>query len=140
MTELQKQRIVALRRSGLGYKKIAAVVGVSRDSVRYCCKNSIADSTSDGEGCRMCGGSIEHSVRGRKRFFCSENCRRKWWSAHPEMRNPKPGAVYTIICAGCGTKFESYGNRSRKYCSHGCFVKSRWPEQKSESNIKGVLL
>lgn len=127
MTELQKQRITALRRSGLGYKKIAAEVGVSRDVVRYLCKNTTADSAPNNNSCLMCGGSIEHSPRGRKRVFCSEQCRRSWWSAHPEMRCPKPGAVYTIVCTECGTKFESYGNRGRKYCSHSCFVKSRWP-------------
>ena len=127
MTEIQKQRITALRRSGLGYKKIAAEVGVSRDTVRYFCKNIAVDSAPSNEGCRMCGSEIKRSSRGRKRLFCSEQCRRAWWNKHPEMRNPNPDAVYTIVCAGCNTEFESYGNRGRKYCSHGCFVESRWP-------------
>lgn len=78
MTELQKQRITALRRNGLGYKRIAAEVGESRDVVRYFCKNTTVDSAPNNEGCRMCGGGIKQSSRGRKRLFCSESCRRSW--------------------------------------------------------------
>jgi hypothetical protein len=47
-----------------------------------------------------------------------------WWEAHPERLSRK--AVYELVCAGCGEPFESYGNKGRRYCSHGCYVKARF--------------
>lgn len=35
-------------------------------------------------------------------------------------------AFYPMVCAECGEKFLSYGNRERKYCSHACYIKARF--------------
>ena len=40
MTEEQKQRIHALRRGGLGYKKIVLAVGISVNTVKSFCRNN----------------------------------------------------------------------------------------------------
>ena len=36
---------------------------------------------------------------------------------------------YHFICRGCGKKFTSYSNKSRKYCSHECYIKHRFGGQ-----------
>ena len=132
MTDVQKRKITAMRAAGIGYKKISAELGVSRDSVRYFCKIAGLDGeavTVDDGGplfCEHCGSVITKSPRGRARRFCSGECRRAWWSAHPEARSPKPDAVYSFVCAGCGRAFESYGNKNRCYCTHGCYIKYRF--------------
>jgi hypothetical protein len=34
--------------------------------------------------------------------------------------------MYSFTCAGCGVEFAAYGNASRKFCSHECYIKSRF--------------
>jgi len=38
-------------------------------------------------------------------------------------------AIYNIICANCGTEFEAYGNKDRKFCSHNCYIASRFGKE-----------
>ena len=62
---------------------------------------------------------------GRKpKRFCSPECRQKWWNAHPERVGQK--AVYEYVCPGCGQSFTAYGHSHRKYCSHECYVETRF--------------
>ena len=37
MTEEQKKQVTALRKQGLGYKKVAQILDISVDSVKYFC-------------------------------------------------------------------------------------------------------
>ena len=59
----------------------------------------------------------------RKKKFCSDACRLKWWYANSEKLNKK--ANYDCTCQFCGKVFVSYGNKNRKYCSRSCYGKSR---------------
>lgn len=132
MTDIQKRKITVMRKAGNGYRTIADELGVNRDSVRYYCKTAGLDGKADtaaADGfhfCEQCGGELRQSARGRARRFCSDECRRIWWTAHPEARTANLGAVYHITCAGCGRTFESYGNKNRKYCGHGCYISTRF--------------
>ena len=74
--------------------------------------------------CRCCGEPMGHIPGRRKRFFCSEECRRKWWTEHPEASGGK--ALYSFTCQACGKEFTVYGNQSRKYCSHPCYIQARF--------------
>lgn len=47
-------------------------------------------------------------------------------------------AYYVFACASCGKKFESYGNKSRKYCSHACYIDARFNEG-GEHNVKRAI-
>lgn len=138
MTNLEKKKIKEYRLKGVGYKAIASVLGLSRDVVRNYCKThgldgdaavvflNIKEQMDRGEACICCGKTIKQPKQGRARKFCSDQCRRTWWKAHPEEGMRKETAVYTIVCKECGTAFESYGNKSRKYCSHQCYIKYRF--------------
>ncbi len=138
MTEVEKKKIREYRLHGVGYKAIASVLGLSRDAVRNYCKSHGLDGTAAvvfmnikeqvdrGEACTCCGKTIKQPKQGRTRKFCSDKCRRSWWKAHPQEGTRREKSVYTIHCKGCGTIFESYGDKDRKYCSHHCYIKHRF--------------
>ncbi len=89
MTEFEKEQIYDLRLKGVGYKAIAAVLGLTRDSVRGYCKRNGLDGDSEVVAlnveeqmkqhllCTCCGKPIKQKDKGRTRKFCSEECRRK---------------------------------------------------------------
>lgn len=89
MTEEQKQMIVRLRNVGLGYRKIAIVLELSRDKVRNYCKaigldgyakkrlqakegKQMEEDCADSV-CRYCGKSIEKQITGRRRITVRRN-------------------------------------------------------------------
>ncbi|MCC8107104.1 MAG: helix-turn-helix domain-containing protein [Clostridiales bacterium] len=128
MTDEQKSKINDMRISGHSYAEIAEALGISRDTIKKHCQRhpvpTAPTADSDVLHCKFCGANIS-IVQGRKQpQFCSTKCRRAWWKAHPDSGTRK--AYYTIICAGCGQEFQSYGNAGRKYCSHDCYVRSRF--------------
>lgn len=140
------ETINKMRLDGFGYKAIAKAISSTRDRVRgYCIShglNGIGEVVADNAAlmkdkniiCACCGKQIKQKKQGRTRKFCSEECRRKWWNENRDKRNKKETAVYKYTCAYCGKEFSSYGNRHRKYCSHGCYIKSRFGEA-SENGI-----
>ena len=63
---------------------------------------------------------------GRKKRFCSNECRRAWWSENRDKINMSSEAQYKTTCEGCGKQFVAYGNPNRKYCSHECYINYRY--------------
>lgn len=136
MTDTQAAQIKELRLKGAGYRSIASMLSLSRDTVRNYCKangmDGFAQATvlnmkerlAEGKACICCGKELVRSGAGRPRRFCSEKCRRQWWQAHPEAG--KRMAVYMKVCTRCGIEFEAYGDNRRKYCSHNCYIKDRF--------------
>ena len=78
--------------------------------------------------CPYCGTRLFNPATGRKKRFCSDECRRKWWNSNRDKLNKNSEALYEIMCEGCGKRFISYGNSKRKYCSHDCYVNYRYWE------------
>lgn len=141
MTEAEKQQIQDLRLEGIGYKAIAAMLGMTRDRVRgYCKRNglggdaqvvglNVEERINQNKICTSCKKPIKQKERGRARKFCSDECRRKWWRENPQARKKHETAVYNFTCPHCDKDFSIYGNSKRKYCSHDCYIKSRfWSE------------
>jgi endogenous inhibitor of DNA gyrase (YacG/DUF329 family) len=138
MTEVEKQQIYDLRLKGIGYKAIAAVLGLSRDSVRGYCKRTGLEGDAKAVSlnvdemkkqnliCICCSKPLKQNGRGRTRRFCSEECRRKWWNDNTDKRTMNEDAIYKYTCPTCNTEFSCYGNRLRKYCCHNCYIKSRF--------------
>lgn len=131
MTKEIRDRIIELRRTGLGYQAIANEVGESKGAVCYICKSrgmgGLGSDYHPDNTCAFCGnGLIQPKGRGRRKKFCSEACRRKWWKAHPEKAQKKETALYGSICQKCGKKFITYGNNHRRYCSRECYIDGRF--------------
>ncbi|WP_242828187.1 hypothetical protein [Enterocloster clostridioformis] len=110
MTDFQAKQIRELRLRGAGYKSIASAVGLSRDTVRNYCKShgldgyasalvlNVKEQMESGTACLCCGKELIQPSTGRKRKFCSDKCRREWWSAYPE-------ATMNVMCGiGSGGK------------------------------------
>lgn len=133
MTNEQKKQITILRQKGCGYATIAQALGLSKSTVTsHCQRNNLGGMKSksptpvipDKKYCKQCGKELLR-LQGRKESkFCSKECRVKWWNSHQELVNKK--AIYTFTCALCGKPFTAYGNSSRKYCSHKCYINDRF--------------
>ncbi|MCC6095660.1 MAG: RNA polymerase subunit sigma-70 [Eubacterium sp.] len=134
MNDIQKTQITSLRHEGYGYGRIAQALGLSKSSVTsWCRRNHLTNADlNDNEEtpgpapsfCPVCGQRITQAKGKRKKKFCSDVCRRKWWNSHPERINRK--AFYAFTCAACGKHFTAYGNRHRKYCCHACYIADRF--------------
>lgn len=120
MTNEQKERITALRRTGHGYKMIATSLGLPADTVKSWCRRHPAEDTESDTVCLQCGKTISQTPHKRKRKFCSDICRNRWWSAHPEESDK--GYLHT--CLFCGKKFKN-ARRIAGYCGRDCFAKAR---------------
>ena len=140
MTDTQAKQIRDFRVKGIGYKAIASVLGLSRDVVRMYCKNhglggygaevvvNTAEQIQQGRACPYCSQTIRQPGMGRRRKFCSDTCRRSWWTRHPEAA--RRVSFYEKACAYCDQLFTIYGNKHRRYCSHECYVRDRfWREE-----------
>ena len=132
MTDLQKEQIISLREQGYGYATVAGAVGLKKDTVvAFCRKHGLTGTKAendrialDADFCPQCGTLLKQTP-GRKRVkFCSDKCRIAWWNSHPEKVNRK--ATYSFTCAHCGVPFTAYGNSTRKYCSHSCYIADRF--------------
>ena len=141
MTQVQIQLITECRKSGCGYKQIAKLTGLSVNTIKSFCRrnnlmgsdlNHIASPSSESLGsqleeiiyCEQCGRSIIQLTHRKRKRFCSDSCRSKWWNAHLDQVNRK--ANYEFECPTCHKTFTAYGNKNRKYCSHTCYIKDRF--------------
>ena len=133
MTPAQKERIILLRTTGYSYREIADQIGATRDAVISFCRRHLpkqavvpCHGSEQHDNCRRCGKQLHQQKKMKRRTFCSDECRIRWWSEHPEMLNRK--AVYYFTCAHCGKSFAAYGDSGRKYCSHECYIGERFGE------------
>jgi endogenous inhibitor of DNA gyrase (YacG/DUF329 family) len=147
MTNEQRKKIKMLRYQGLGYKKIADEVGLSRDSVRgYCLRSGLGgcgiELVADYHDvmqdeflhilCLNCGLEIKQNEIGRKKKYCSISCKNEWEKIHRKS--------YTLACEYCGKEFKSLGVNGRKFCSQDCYQKDRfWREEDVAEVAKKIL-
>ena len=125
MTDDEKKQITILRRDGMGYGKIAQKTGVSVNTVKsFCRRNNLTVSTGEKSVCECCGKQIEQTPGQKRKRFCSDSCRNKWWNGHLDLVKRK--AVYTFTCPNCGKVFKAYGNSQRKFCCHACYIEYRF--------------
>ena len=107
---LQEEQIRLLRSQGVGYRQIANRLNLSRDAVRYYCKandlnghrEAVLSNTqcikTDENFCSCCGELLVQPKTGRKRRFCCEACRRKWWGQNRDKVRKGPEAIYGFTC------------------------------------------
>ena len=138
MTDDQREAIYQLRMEGQGYKAIARRLRLTRDSVRsYCRRTGLhghweviplnqREQLKRQNICRNCEGEVLQPDTGRRRSFCSTECRRQWWRENNDQRRPGRHKVYQHQCQSCGKVFTAYADRKRKYCSHPCYIQSRF--------------
>ena len=126
MTNEERLTVDRYRRSGIGYKKISQLTGISENTIKsYCKRNGMGGAIAGNRDiCPSCGKELIQ-MRGRKpKKFCSDHCRNKWWNSHLDLVNRK--TIYEYVCPYCHKPFTVYGNAHRKYCSHECYIKDRF--------------
>jgi endogenous inhibitor of DNA gyrase (YacG/DUF329 family) len=132
MTENQKTRILEMRRLGCTYRHIATNLSLPEGTVKTCClraaKKGLLYTPSEPATCtcKQCGKQIIQVAKRKKRIFCSDACRQKWWGSHLFLIQQGSAALHHFTCSYCKKPFTAYGNPGRKFCSHDCYIKSRY--------------
>lgn len=131
MTENEKSAIERMRKKGLSYQKIADNLSIRKEAVRsFCRTRNIAPATgatASSSICPICGRQLKQPEgKGRRRRFCSDACRMKWWKNHPSEKGHDIARIRVYRCRGCGNLFRGYGSAERKYCSHECYISDRF--------------
>jgi len=119
--EVQIMKIMELREKGYGYKRIAKELDMTVSAVRYAISKSEDQLLSD--SCKECGVAIKSLKGKRKKVYCSNGCRWKWWNKQTRDINKK--AYYNFICKNCGKEFEAYGTNRRLFCDRECYNSNR---------------
>jgi endogenous inhibitor of DNA gyrase (YacG/DUF329 family) len=136
LTNEQKQKIQQMRLIEQSYMQISSTLCISENTIKsYCRRNNLGTIENSRPqavmeihtACKNCGKPLMQETRGQPKKFCSEECRRNWWKTNDSQLFKK--AFYTITCVGCGKEFESYGNKSRKFCGHACYIKYRFKKE-----------
>jgi hypothetical protein len=120
MNNEQRRRAAEMRKQGLSGGAIARELSLSVNTVKSFLRRREAKKLL----CRNCGEPLTQIPKRKPKTFCSAECRLTWWKSHREQMNGK--AFYRFTCAYCGREFESYGNKTRKYCCHPCYIKDRF--------------
>ncbi len=135
MTDEEKNRVLELRASGKGARAISKVINVPENTIKtYLRRHPFADvpikpepieyPEAETPKCKWCKKPVIRYEGKRPRLFCGDICRMAWWKEHQEELNKK--AIYEYECAYCHKPFTAYGNSTRKYCSHECYVNDRY--------------
>jgi len=132
MTENQKTRILEMRSLGCTYRHIAANLSLPEGTVKTCClraakKGLLARPNEPAKcTCKQCGKEITQVAKRKKRIFCTDACRQKWWGSHLFLIHQGSAVLHHFNCAHCNKPFTAYGNPRRKFCSHDCYIKNRY--------------
>ena len=105
MRDEQKRQIIALRRDGAGYGSIANQLSLSINTVKSFCRGHSLAAPAAGTVCEQCGKPVIQNLGRKRKRFCCDACRNKWWNAHLELVERK--AVYTFTCPSCGKEFST---------------------------------
>ena len=95
MTDKEKQRIIELRNSGLGYGAIAMELGLSKNVVSsFCHRYNIEFNKPQDNFCKNCGNKLVMIPKHKTKIFCSNKCRIAWWKSHTsEMKRRNPNVA-----------------------------------------------
>ena len=117
MTNQEKIRILKLRDIGLSYKEISVELNIPQSTIStFCIKNKSTLGC-----CALCKNAFINNIRGRRRKYCCDECRRKWWKSHNEYGHPRINLESTCKC--CGKTFISHRSRGASFCSRTCYLK-----------------
>lgn len=70
-----KGKIISLKNQGKSYQEISLLLNIPRSTI-----SSFINSLKEINTCKECGKKIDIIKGHRKREFCSNSCRYKYWS------------------------------------------------------------
>ena len=143
-----RERVRMLRLAGESCTAIAEQIGLTEEQViEYCrqlglpvngsCRFSELgleeaawlrhrEGNPPGRKCPVCGGPLLQSVRGRRRKFCSDQCKKQWWNDKWRQEGRFRGRL--AECENCGKWFIAVKERhgERRFCSRECYFAFRY--------------
>ena len=134
MTQKEREEVLRLRIEGKSYTQIADIIRLSRNTVKSICQrmriqpSETAGENHDTDHCKRCGAFLVQNTAGKRKRFCTDQCRRVWWQQHQDNRSLK--SAVKAKCAFCGRVFEDYEKNHRKYCCHACYIRDRFGDKK----------
>ena len=142
MTDRDIDLLIGYRQQGKGYTEIARLLGISANTVKSYCrrkginveKKTVLNTPYLPKGtCRQCGAELEQHAHHKARQFCSDRCRMRWWHSH--RSNSRSAEVHT--CPKCNRTFVT--DRMQTYCSHECYILSRFGGKKINEAETGTI-
>ncbi len=130
MNEIQKNKLITLKKQGRSYREIASALSISESTIKSFFRRQRLKLRKIHTECKNCGVTLEKSSKSNFKKFCSDLCRYKWWRKNTENNRKY---LKTNICKNCNKKFGSYDNKDKKYCSHECYIENRF--KKTERKI-----
>ena len=141
LSQEQKESIRNHVATGRGYREIADVEYLSRNSVKeyidellamkWCPKDDSDLEFIDTQQCGWCGKIGNHNKTGRPKRFCCDNCRRAYNKLYHSSIKQR--------CVYCGKNFEAQNNKQR-FCSHDCYIKNRfWTEEDATKIVRALI-
>ena len=132
MNKERREKITEMRKGGFGYKRIAKDIGIPLDTVKSFCRSNKLTGYKGGSKhptvCRECHQALVQPEKKKPIKFCSSVCRVNWWKKNQSKDNRK--TALSIECQGCEKVFMAYEHEHRKYCSHSCYIATRFGEIK----------
>lgn len=122
MTESQKRQVREYYEKGYGYKRIAKVLNLSRDQIRWTIKSEKLTRGTDLEplkteiqkACIICGESFCSTSNNTK--YCSKECK--------ALARSKPNQLSMIPCKKCGSMFIPK-EKIQVFCSARCRIENK---------------
>ncbi len=132
MDIIMKNKIKALRSEGYGYGKIAELLNISKSQVSSFCRRNNIDcmNCSNCIHCAYCGLPVSCLNHHKKKRFCSDSCKSKYYN---ELYK-KEGKIHgeNLTCKCCGKIFNSKWNKNQVFCSHQCYITYRYKGGKKD--------
>lgn len=144
----RREQVRELRQRELSCKEIAERIGIPEGNVIIYClqlglpvtgpcwtmKLSPEDEAwlryrrgvPDGRKCLVCGKILNQPNRGRKKKFCSDECRNKYWNDRWRESAEEHGRE--AVCENCGKTFYATNENKtqRRFCSRDCYFEYRY--------------
>lgn len=92
-----------------------------RITVTYCSPTEL-EADAEELPCEQCGVLVKQHPKRKRKRFCSDACRMRWWNDHRYLREPN---TVEINCRNCGKVVKAIKGNRRKYCCHECYIKDR---------------
>ena len=122
MLQNKSAEIERLRIEGIGYRRIAARLGISENTVKSYLKRNKQKQRSEEllKTCKQCGKVIEQQPHKRKKEFCSDYCRSRWWRKNADLSIGDKAVQKK--CPMCNKPFFVYRSEKRSFCSRECYL------------------
>lgn len=143
MTKEERLKAIDLCIRGNTYNEISKSMHIPLNTIKsYLRRNreKIRKDDKKNEKEKICCINCGHEItRGRRligRKFCSIDCKTKWFNKNKSKIESKN--KIDKMCPTCNTPFKDYINGKRKYCSHNCYILSRFKGVNHEGNGQDI--